>query len=425
MTGGQDEERILVRDTPEGDAETPSSAKLKFDSFSMERGPGLRFDRSLDRRTGEVELPSRRKMQEYRNARKQADNAAKSTPGAAGTAVGNSARLAAFGGHTALSHDEDDSAAADAVHEGEYAAMYASDSGYSSKRKTHSSYSEPTLKEKADAVDSASKKIQKREIQKGYHSTGNKSGSSAAAAGKKAAKERKAAKKAEEGTKDTAKAIGKFIKEHPMAALAMAGILFLIIISASMCSTCTSFFAAGGGVVSATSISADEKEIRAAEAEYSRMEQELKDSFEKEKQGYLKSKSKDNRISEVEIVYEPDFGHDPLELASLLTVLHGEYKANSVKKTLEKLLKLQYKKDVLYEVIVKESATDEPSSEPETAESKPTVTEPEAEDIKITITVTNRGISGVLEEMGLNKEAQEQFATLVLTRGNRPELFGE
>lgn len=202
----------IMRDSPEGDAETPSSAKLKFDSFSMERGPGLRFDRSLDRRTGEVELPSRRRMQEYRNARKQSDNAAKSTHGAAGNAVGNTARLAAFGGHTALSHDEDDSAAADAVHEGEYAAMYASDSGYSSKRKTHSSYSEPTLKEKADAVDSASKKIQKREIQKGYHSTGNKSGSSAAAAGKKAAKERKAAKKAEEGTKDTAKAIGKFIK---------------------------------------------------------------------------------------------------------------------------------------------------------------------------------------------------------------------
>jgi len=409
MTGGQDEERLLMRDTPEGDAETPSSAKLKFDSFSMERGPGLRFDRSLDRRTGEVELPSRRKMQEYRNARKQPDNAVKSTHGAVGNAVGNTARLAAFGGHTALSYDEDDSAAADALHEGEYAAMYASDSGYSSKRKTHSSYSEPTLKEKADAVDSASKKIQKREIQKGYHSTGNKSGSSAAAAGKKAAKERKAAKKAEEGTKDTAKAIGKFFKEHPMAVLAMVGILFLVIISASMCSTCTSFFAAGGGVVSATSITAEEKDVLSVELAYLQMEQEKAEELEAMRNDYLENGINSLEVHEAEVRYEPALGHDPYELAALLTVLYGDYKEEKVRNDLRKIFAFQYE-TVMDLLVEKEDPSKESGEEKESG-------------LKVVIILKNHGIRHAAEYMGFNEEQLEEFDLLANTKGNRPDLF--
>ena len=427
MTDGPDKDVFLEAEMPESDTETPASGKLKFDSFGMERGPGLRFDRGLDRRTGEVELPSRRRMQEYRKAHKEAEAAKEKSHGSSGNAMENASRVSVLAAHTALSYDEDDSAAADAVHEGEYAAMYATDSGYSSKRKTHSSYSEPTLKDKAEAVDSASKKIQKKEIQKGYHSTGKRGGSSAATAGKKAAKERKAAKKAEEGTKDTAKAIGKFIKEHPMAALAMVGILFLIIISASMCTTCTSFFTGTGSATVFTSITADEKEIRAAEEEYCRMEQELVESVEKEKEKYLKDGYSGREVSEVEIICEPEIGHDPLELAALLTVIHGEYKANSVKKTLEKLFGLQYEKDFLAEYTVKEVATSEPSSESESESSESGTTEHEetVETVKITITVTNLGIADVLSEMGFNDEAKDQFTTLVFTKGNRPELFGE
>ena len=68
MTDEQDKELFLEEDIPENDGDTLSSGKLRFDSFGMERGQGLRFDRGLDRRTGEVELPSRQRMKEYRKA---------------------------------------------------------------------------------------------------------------------------------------------------------------------------------------------------------------------------------------------------------------------------------------------------------------------------------------------------------------------
>ena len=365
MTDGPDKDVFLEAEMPESDTETPASGKLKFDSFGMERGPGLRFDRGLDRRTGEVELPSRRRMQEYRKAHKEAEAAKEKSHGFSGNAMENASRVSVLAAHTALSYDEDDSAASDAVHEGEYAALYASDSGYSSKRKDHSSYSEPTLKEKADAVDSASKKIQKKEIQKGYHSTGKGRTSSAASAGKKAAKERKAAKKAEEGTKDTMKAIGKFIKEHPMAALAVIGILFLIIISASMCSTCTSFFAGSGGVVSATSISADEKDALSVELAYLQMEQSKAEELEAMQNDYLENGINSLRVLEAEVRYEPDLGHDPYELAALFTVLYGDYKENKVKNDLKKIFAFQYETaiDITYEYADPEPESTEAESD--------------------------------------------------------------
>ena len=429
MTDGPDKDVFLEAEMPESDTETPASGKLKFDSFGMERGPGLRFDRGLDRRTGEVELPSRRRMQEYRKAHKEAEAAKEKSHGSSGNAIENASRVSVLAAHTALSYDEDDSAAADAVHEGEYAAMYATDSGYSSKRKTYSSYSEPTLKDKAEAVDSASKKIQKKEIQKGYHSTGKKGGSTVASAGKKAAKERKAAKKAEEGTKDTAKAIGKFIKEHPMAALAMAGILFLVIISASMCSTCTSFFAGGGGVVSATSITADEKDALSVELAYLQMEQEKAEELEAMRNDYLENGINSLRVLEAEVRYEPDIGHDPYELAAFFTVLYGDYKESKAKNDLRKIFAFQYETgiDVTYgyadpEPESTEAESDEAAESGETDPSKETAGEKER-CAKIVITLKNHGIRYAAERMGFTEEQMRQFDLLVYTKGNRPDLF--
>ena len=105
--------------------------------------------------------------------------------------------------------------------------------------------------------------------------------------------------------------------------------------------------------------------------------------------------------------------------------MHGEYQANSVKQTLKKLFGLQYEKETLAAYRVKEPATTESSSESAPSESGTEESDRVDNDVKITITVTNLGIADVLSEMGFNDEAKDQFTTLVFTKGNRPELFGE
>ena len=430
MTDGQDKELLLEADASENDTESPASGKLKFDSFGMERGQGLLFDRSLDRRTGEVELPSRQRAEAYRKAQRASGST--NVSGAARNILGTASRAGLLLAHDALSDGEDDSAATDALHGGEMAAMYAKDAGYLKKLRTYSSYTEPGVKEQAEAVNTARKKLQKREIQKGYHTKGNRTGSSSAAAGKRAAKERKAAKKAEEGARDTAKVIGRFIREHPMAVLAMAGILFLIIISASMCSTCTSFFAGGGGVVSATSITADEKDVLSVEQAYLQMEQARAEELEAMQNDYLENGINSIRVLEAEVRYEPDLGHDPYELAALFTVLYGDYKENRAKNDLKKIFSFQYEAviDTTYEYAdpepesteAKSDDAENPSESSETDPSKETAQEKER-CAKVVITLKNHGIRYAAERMGFTEEQLQQFDLLVYTRGNRPDLF--
>ena len=417
------EELTRFGEIPEGELEEDKPGKLRQDSFSMEHESKLRHERRLDGHFGEVELPSVRRKREYRK-QMAGKNAEK---GSAHRPVENAALGTAIVGHMALSKDEDDSASADAVHQGEDTVLTAAESRYSGKLKNHSSYTGPTLKEKGRAVESASRRIQKREIQRGYHSTGRGSGSPAASAGRKAARERKAAKKTGEGTKDTAKAIGKFFKEHPMAALAMIGILFLIMISASMCSTCSSFFAGSGGVVSATSITAEEKDALSVEQAYLQMEQTKAEELEAMQNDYLENGVDSLRVLEAEVRYEPDLGHDPYELAALFTVLYGDYKEKRVKNDLKKIFAFQYEAeiDVTPELEGSEAESDAAENPSESSETDPSeATEPEEETCaKVVITLKNHGIRYAAEKMGFTEEQLNQFDLLVYTKGNRPDLF--
>ena len=414
------DEKLFKRDMMDVEPKDEPSGKLRQDSFSMEKGSKLRHERLIDERTGVMELPSVRRRNEYRKRMKkeQAGKGVLKRP-LEGAAMGT-----AVVGHLALSQDEDDSASSDAVHTGEEAALTVSESRYSGKVRKHSAYTKPTLEEKGRAVESASKKIQKKEIQKGYQSAKAGQRSAAAKAGSKAAKEGKAATKAGKETKNTFQSVANFIKNHPMGALALAGILFLIIIGASMCSTCASFFAGGGGAVSATSITAAEKDALSVEQAYLQMEQAKAEELEAMQTDYLENGIDSLRVLEAEVRYEPDLGHDPYELAALFTVLYGDYKEIRAKNDLKKIFSFQYEteSDVTFEYADPEPESTEVDSDDSGNPSDETAPEKER-CAKVVITLKNHGIRYAAERMGFTEEQLQQFDLLVYTRGNRPDLF--
>ncbi len=413
------DEKLFMQDMMDMKPKDEPPGKLRQDSFSMEHGSKLRHERLIDERTGVIELPSVRRRNEYRKKMKkeQAGKGLSQRP-LEGAAMGT-----AVVGHLALSQEEDDSASSDAVHTGEEAVLTASESRYSGKVRKHSAYTEPTLKEKGRAVESASKRIQKKEIQKGYQSAKAGQRSAAAKAGSKAAKEGKAAAKAGKETKNTFQSVANFIKNHPMGALALAGILFLIIIGASMCSTCASFFAGGGGAVSATSITAMEKDALSVEQAYLQMEQAKAEELEAMQTDYLENGIDSLRVLEAEVRYEPDLGHDPYELAALFTVLYGDYKEYKAKIDLKKIFAFQYEteSDVMFEYADPEPESTEADSDDSGNPSDETAQEKER-CAKVVITLKNHGIRYAAERMGFTEEPLQQFDLLVYTRRNRPDL---
>lgn len=125
------------------------------------------------------------------------------------------------------------------------------------------------------------------------------------------------------------------VKTNPKALLvtAVAGILLIVIVSASMTAASTILQGTTNAVM-ASSYTASDRDIKKAEEAYRDLENDLKDQIDRVKQDYPGYQNYEFDVAGI--------GHNPYELAALLTVLHEDYKAKDVEETLKKILVLQY-----------------------------------------------------------------------------------
>ena len=399
---------------------------LKRDSFSMEHESRLRFGRDAAEASDGFELPSvkRRKAMvremQSRRIRESADEVksektaeaigrpkfnfldgqkpktkgtelvAKAEPTGEKPAGRTSGvvRYAAAGAETALSSDSIGKEGK--IQSGPYRLRMENENGILAK-----------------SAEASAHQLQKKEIQRSYHSkTGRVS---AAASGKRAEMERKAARKARAEAEDKTRKVLAFIRRHPALAIALAGTLFLVVMTASLVSEGLVLFSGGGLALSASGFTAEDEQIQTAEQNYLRMEQNLEESLSYRKEQYLENGINNIPVTDVEILIEPNIRHDAYELAALLTTLHGSFKAEDVQDTLLEVFDYQYERqmDVVYT-----------TREVETEDS----TEVERR-AKITLTVINHGIRYAADEIGLDEQQSEMFETLLASHGNRDDLF--
>lgn len=254
---------------------------------------------------------------------------------------------------------------------------------------------------------------QRQAIKKEYAAAkAGKSGTGAAAKGAK--------KAGAEAGKLTEKAL-EFAKSNSHIILIVSGIGLLILVISGMLSSCTAMFSGTGNMVLGTSYTAEDADILGADEDYTALENALRnqvDNIESTHSGY-----DEYRYNLAEI------GHNPYELAALLTVEYEDYTRTEVQNRLQGIFDTQYDLILEEEVEIRTRMETRTSThtDPETGEESEEEYEVEVEYeyYILNVTLMNRGVSMIARGSGLSDDQMERYDILLETRGNRDDLFGD
>lgn len=260
---------------------------------------------------------------------------------------------------------------------------------------------------------------QRQEIKKQYAAM--KAGQDAAHTGAAA----KGSKRFTDTLKETGERLLQFVKSHSHIIILMlcAGLMVLVI--SGMVSSCSMMMNSMGNTILGTSFTAEDEDLQGADVDYEALETALR-----------------NRINNIESEYPgydeyrynlAEIGHNPYELAALLTVEFENYTRSQVQAELQRIFGEQYELTLEEEVEIRtrtETRTGTSSyTDPETGETYEEdyeyEVEVEYEYYILNVTLTNTGIGVVARGSGLTDDQLERYDVLMETRGNRDDLFGD
>lgn len=314
--------------------------------------------------------------------------------------------------HSKLDRDSDDNAGADALNRG-------------------SEFAERSVGASSSA---ASRWQQKQAIKKEYaaaragRATGSSAGSAAASKSSAAAKD---AGKAAKETRRIAEGIRRFVSNHKTLLLIGGLLLLVVLLISGVIGSGVVMFQGGTNVILDTSYTADDSNILGAEADYCALEAALQsrlDNIRREFPGYDEYNITQDQI-----------GHNPYELASILTVLFENYTRSEVQDTLRIIFDEQYVLSISESVETRYRTESRMGSytvyhesvDPDTGE---TITVATQEyyvyqvnvpyDYRIlNVDLDNRGLGASIS--GLSSDQAARYAILMQTLGNRPDLFAD
>lgn len=238
---------------------------------------------------------------------------------------------------------------------------------------------------------------QKRKIKKKYAAELRKKGKSAA----------KAARTSAEKTKQA----GSFVIRHRRGLALIISLLFIFILIFTGLSSCSSLLSGGFNGILGTSYTSEDSDLVAVENAYVAMENELQgkiDRVEKDHPGYDEYK------------YELDgIGHNPHELASILTAKHQSYTLSKVQADLQKIFTKQYSLTLKEEIEVRYRT--ETHTDPDTGET--TEEEVPYNYYILHVRLKTKPLSDIAREI-LNEEQLKMYRVYLETSGNKPLVFG-
>lgn len=254
-------------------------------------------------------------------------------------------------------------------------------------------YENPNL----SSANPVSRIWQKRKIKKKYAAELRKKGKSAA----------KAARTSAEKTKQA----GSFIIRHRRGLALIISLLLIFILIFTGLSSCSSLLSGGLNGILGTSYTSEDSDLVAVENAYAAMENELQgkiDSVKKDHPGYDEYK------------YELDgIGHNPHELASILTAKHQSYTLSKVQADLQKIFTKQYSFTLKEEIQVRYKT--ETHTDPDTGET--TEEEVPYNYYILHVRLKTTPLSDIAREI-LNEEQLKMYGVYLETSGNKPLVFG-
>ena len=225
--------------------------------------------------------------------------------------------------------------------------------------------------------------------------------------------------KAAQGTASMTEKAFQFVQSHSHIIIGIAAVGLLVLVIAGSVSSCSVLINGGGNVVLGTSYTAEDEDLKGAETDYTKLEDKLRkqiDRIETDHPGY-----DEYRYNLAEI------GHNPYELASLLTVEFENYTRSQVQARLQSIFEAQYELKLKEKVEIrtrKETRVgyryNPITGTGHTYTYQVTV---QYEYKILNVTLLNRGVDYVARNSGLTEDQLQRYEVTLECRGNRDDLF--
>lgn len=322
-----------------------------------------------------------------------------------------------------VEENTDDSATTDSINSvisaSELAVRNASKDRYAGKLHKRADKKAAIYEKKKQSLEDESKEIQKKLNQRRMSD----------AIQKRRAREAAASKKTVDKAENLVGKMGEYMQEHildnPKMIVSLGVVFLVVMIVVTGFSSCTVMGGGVGDVTLATSFTAEDEAILAVDEDYTQLEKDLLE-----------------RINEIETVYPgydeyqytlDEIGHNPYQLAALLTVLYEDYTQAEVQNMLQIIFDAQYELAVTEVVEIRTRTEDRtgyrmvwnPDNEEYELEEYTYQVEVEYEYYILKVNLSNDTLETVVSNMGLTTAQMERYEILLLTYGNKPYLFGD
>lgn len=225
--------------------------------------------------------------------------------------------------------------------------------------------------------------------------------------------------KAAQGTASMTERAFQFVQSHSHIIIGIAAVGLLVLVIVGSVSSCSVLINGGGNVVLGTSYTAEDEDLKGVETDYTKLEDKLRkqiDRIETDHPGY-----DEYRYNLAEI------GHNPYELASLLTVEFENYTRSQVQARLQSIFEVQYELKLVEKVEIrtrKETRVgyryNPITGTGHTYTYQVTV---QYEYKILNVTLLNRGVDYVARNSGLTDDQLQRYEVTLECRGNRDDLF--
>ena len=225
--------------------------------------------------------------------------------------------------------------------------------------------------------------------------------------------------KAAQGTASMTEKAFQFVQSHSHIIIGIVAVGLLVLVIAGSVSSCSVLINGGGNVVLGTSYTAEDEDLKGVETDYTKLEDKLRkqiDRIETDHPGY-----DEYRYNLAEI------GHNPYELASLLTVEFENYTRSQVQARLQSIFDAQYelKLEEKVEIRTRKETRVGYSYNPITGTGHTYTYQVTVQyEYKIlNVTLLNRGVDYVARNSGPTDDQLQRYEVTLECRGNRDDLF--
>ena len=140
--------------------------------------------------------------------------------------------------------------------------------------------------------------------------------------------------KAAQGTVSITEKAFQFVQSHSHIIICIAAVGLLVLVIAGSVSSCSVLINGGGNVALGTSYTAEDEDLKGVETDYTKLEDKLRKQIDRIETDHLGYDEYRYNLAEI--------GHNPYELASLLTVEFENYTRSQVQARLQSIFEAQY-----------------------------------------------------------------------------------